>query len=141
MITKFLSRGFLAFSPSTFSPGAAPDPARACLDLLMGSRLFDPDMGDELRAYLHVVMSLEDETAAARLAAHGLRCVFKGRQGVLIANAGATLERVFEGSAFANMRWRYALLDLPGALPCAEPRRFGDQAHRATYVPLALALA
>lgn len=109
---------------------------RECLDVLMRSPAFDRDMGQDLRGYLHIVLSLEDEGAAAALASHGIRCVFDGEQGILVANAGETLDRVYAGTRWAVMRWRYGLRAVPGARPHQTAQRFGGATHRSTFIPL-----
>lgn len=125
------------------APGPAPADvqSRECLEILMESRLFDPDCGDTLRDYLHIVVSLEDEAAAARLAAKGVRPVFEGEQGILVANAGTTLDEAYKATRWRAMRWRYGLRQLPGVRAHDVGVRFGGPTHRATFIPLAVAMA
>ena len=104
--------------------------ARQCLDHLLAHELpwRDPDASSATTGRITVAELLTDalarphEEAPKALGGRGL----KGdpERGLLVANSGATIEKVFTGSKWGKGAHRARLLELEGAAPTAGPQRF-----------------
>ena len=119
-------------------PAAPADPvsedAGGALDLLLAASTSLPD-GPPLREAIEAAMN-DDIIARASCVACGVRIAEGAEEGIVVANDGPFLARLYAGTPWARGGWRAALRRLPGARP-AGPMRYGQPTWRGTFVPLA----
>ncbi len=104
--------------------------ARQCLDRLLSHEMpwRDPDANDPTTGRITVAELLTDALshhqggAPEALGRRGLKA--DPERGLLVANSGAAIEKVFTGSKWGQGAHRARLLELEGAAPASGPQRF-----------------
>lgn len=113
------------------------DDALACLNHLLGSEAKEETIGETIQAALRKPRSHNEFiNPNAQLYAYGIRV--EGTEAVFVANNHPGLDKIFQGSKWAERSWKTALARLDGAEKPKDPVRFGGSKTRAVKLPARL---